>query len=244
VASEVRVEDSAIGPVLRPAGHGDLIILYLHGDAATGRDPSPHRLERLAVLTGATVVCSRYRPTFPAALQDVEAAYECCRNAGPVAVAGERMGAGLAATLLTRLRDTGTPLPQCAVLVSALLDLTLQAKSLWLKAGADAAVNVVELRRRVADYAGGAVLTDPLLSPVYANLHGFVPVQLIVAGTDPLLDDSLAYAARAARSGVSVDLRVWPDAVHLDSGTTPAMADFILAQQRLARGNTTELLAG
>jgi len=94
----------------------------------------------------------------------------------------------------------------------------------------DPAFDLTDLRRRVADYAGDARPTDPLLSPLYANLHGLAPVQVLVAGTDLLLDDSLAFAARAARSGVSVDLRVWPELRLLRSGLVPAMAGFVAAR--------------
>jgi acetyl esterase/lipase len=73
------------------------------------------------------------------------------------------------------------------------------------------------------------------LSPLHANLHGLPPIQLLVAGTDPLLDDSLSFAARAAHSGVTVDLRVRPDAVSLHPESVTAMADFIQVWARAAR---------
>jgi acetyl esterase/lipase len=142
-------------------------------------------------------------------------------------VAGNRGGAGLAAALLVRLRDEGAEPPACAVLVSPLLDLTLQAPSLQLNAAADPTFDLDELRRRVARYAAGTELTDPLLSPLFANLHGLPPIQVLAAGSDPLLDDSLAFAARAARSGVTVDLRVRPDAAGLRPGVLAAVAAFI-----------------
>ncbi len=229
MVDDVRREDSPVGPVLRPADHGDAVILYIHDGLAAPAGPEAvlDRAEHLAQLTGATVVCPRYRPTFPAAFDDVRVGYRYCRSAGPVTVVGERIGAGLAAALLVNLRDLGSSLPRCAVLASGLLDLTMRCNSLLLNARADPASNVIELRQRATDYAGDAVLTDPLLSPVYANLHGLAPVQLLVAGTDPLLDDSLAFATQAARSRVPVDLRVWPDAAARNAGTLAAMADFI-----------------
>lgn len=231
MAGDVRVDTSPVGPVVRPPDAVDTVVLYLHGgqDVSAGPESALDVAERLTVLTGATVVCSRYRSTFPDALDDVQDAYHYCQEIGPVVVAGERIGAGLAAALLVRLRDSGAALPRCAVLVSALLDLTMRAKSLQLNAGADPAFDVTELRRRAADYAAGAALTDSLLSPLYANLHGLGPVQLLVAGTDPLLDDSLAFAARAARSHLTVNLRVWQDAAGLHAESVTAMADFVAA---------------
>jgi acetyl esterase/lipase len=229
MAGEVRVEASPVGPVVRPPGPAAVVILFLHGDRYLSGAPEsalgPAR--RLALRTGAYVVCARYRKAWPAALADVEAGYCYSQAAGPVVVAGERLGAGLAAALLVRLRDAGAALPRGAILVSGLLDLTMRAPSLLLNGAADATFRVGEFRRQVARYAADTSATDPLLSPLHANLHGLPPVQLLAAGNDVLLDDSLAFAARAARSGVPVDLRVRPDAASLHAETLPAMAAFI-----------------
>jgi acetyl esterase/lipase len=203
---------------MRPDDPREMVILYLRGD------DSVDTAEQLARLTRASVVCPRYRSTYPGAFEDVRAAYRHYKRVGPVALVGERMGAGLAAALVVYLRDLGAALPRCAVLISALLDLTMRANSLNPRA------DVTRIRQFVADYAGGATLTNPLLSPLYANLHGLSPVQLLVAGTDPLLDDSLAFATRAARDGVTVDLRVAADATALDAGMLSAAADFLVSQ--------------
>jgi len=230
----VRVEASPVGPVVHPAGPAGSVVLYLHGDRYLSCAPEAALglAGELAARTGALVVCARYRDAFPEALEDVHAAFCYGESLGPVVVAGERLGAGLAAALLIRLRDAGTALPRCAVLVSGLLDLRMEASSLLLNAGVDPTFSVDELRRRVAGYAGGTVLTDPLLSPLRANLHGLPPVQLLTAGNDVLVDDSLAFAARAARSGVAVDLRVRPDEPGLRSEMVPAMSAFMAAPPR------------
>jgi acetyl esterase/lipase len=206
--------------VVRPDDPREMVILYVRGNNA-----DPAGAQRLAELTRATVVCPRYRSTYPGAFEDVRAAYRHYKRSGPVALVGERMGAGLAAALLVYLRDLGAALPRCAVLISALLDLTMRANSLSLHARDD----VSKLRQLVADYAGATPLTNPLLSPLYANLHGLAPIQLLVAGTDPLLDDSLSFATRAARDGVTVDLRVTGDDAALDAGMLSAAADFLVS---------------
>lgn len=228
MANEVRVEESPVGPVVRPPDPTETVILYLPGNEDASK-PALETAGHLALNSRATVVVCRYRLAFPAGfVEDVHAAYRYCQSVGPeIVLVGERMGATLAGALLVQLRDWGAALPSCTVLVSGLLDLTLQANSVWLNACADPTLDVADLRRRVAEYAGKTALTDPLLSPLHANLHGLTPVQLLVAGTDLLLDDSLAFAARAARSGVTVDLRVWPEAADLRAETIPAVLDFI-----------------
>lgn len=236
MADEVQVETSRTGLVLRPPDPAELAILYLAGDLSPSSAPerSLDIASHLALQTGATVVCARYRPVFPSALVDVQTAYHYAQATGPVAVAGEGAGAVLAAALLIRLRDAGSTLPSCATLVSPLLDLSLQAPSLLFNASANPDFDLTDLRTRVTRYASGRPLTDPFVSPLHGNLHGLSPVQLLTSGTDPLLDDALAFAARAARSSVSVDLRVHPDTPTLRTETVPAMAAFI--RTRTPRG--------
>lgn len=247
---ELRVDESPVGPVVRPPDPGETVVLYLGdgmGAVATGAVGAgladvagaqvPVTAARLALASESTVVVCRYRSAFPAALaQDVRLGFRYCQALGPVTVVGERLGATLAAALLVDLRDRGVTLPCGAVLVSPLLDLTLGANSVSLNVRADPTLDADELHRRVAEYAGDRRRSDPLLSPLYANLHGLAPVQVLAAGTDLLLDDALAFAARAARSGVAVDLRVWPEAADLRAEAVDVAADFVRRSQPVKVG--------
>ncbi|MFJ8105765.1 alpha/beta hydrolase fold domain-containing protein [Streptomyces sp. NPDC096132] len=231
MASEVRVEEGPFGLYVRPAGAAvEQTVLYLHGDprlAGTPQDALPTARE-LARTTGYAVLCARYRPRFPQALDDVYAAWEHCRAQGAaVAVAGKRLGGALAAGLLLRLRDEGATPPTCAVLTSPLLDFTLDAPSLLLNAAADRTVDAESLPMRAAAYAGATSRTHPLLSPLHGNLHGLPPIQLHAAGTEVLLDDTLSFATRAARSGVAVDLRIYEDASAQGLRQLGAMAEYL-----------------
>ena len=229
MVSEIQVETSRVGLVVRPPEPTEPAILYLHGDRYLSGSPESalDMAGHLSLRTGSTVVCARYRSVFPTALIDVQSAYHYTQAMGPVALVGEGTGAALAASLLVRLRDAESALPRCATLVSGLFDLTLQAPSLLFNAGANPTFDLDGLRAEVQRYAAGTPLTDPFVSPLHANFHGLPPVQLLTAGTDPFLDDSLAFAARAAHSSVSVDLRVHPDATTLHTETLPAMSAFI-----------------
>jgi len=252
VAAEVRVEMGPVGLIVHPPEESGTVLLHLPHDrgASLALDTPPSGGPRsaravaaeLARATGATVVCAHFRAEFPAALQDALSAYELCARTGPVVLAGERLGAGLGAALMVHLRDSGAALPRCAVFVSALLDLTMQGRSVWLNAGAETTFDVTRLRRQVADYAGALPRTDAELNPLYANLHGLPPIGLLVAGTDPLLDDSLAFAARAARDRVTVDLRVTPDLAALRAGS-PGFARDVVDRNGGALPDTAHLVS-
>lgn len=232
MVSEVRVDEGPFGPEVRPEGRAVAqTVLYLHGDprlAGTPQDALPTARE-LARLTGYAVVCARYRPRFPQALEDVWAAWEHCHADGPATVAGKRLGGALAAGLLLRLRDAGATLPTCAVLSSPMLDFTLDSPSLLLNAAADRTVDAEALPVRAATYAGTTPRDHPLLSPLHGNLHGLPPLQLHAAGTEVLLDDTLSFATRAAHSGVAVDMRIHEDSAAQGLRQLEATAQFLRA---------------
>ncbi|MDX3247564.1 alpha/beta hydrolase fold domain-containing protein [Streptomyces sp. ME18-1-4] len=232
MVSEVRVDEGPFGPEVRPEGGAVAqTVLYLHGDprlAGTPQDALPTARE-LARLTGYAVVCARYRPRFPQALEDVWAAWEQCHAGGPAAVAGKRLGGALAAGLLLRLRDAGATLPTCAVLSSPVLDFTLDSPSLLLNAAADRTVDAKALPVRAVTYAGRTPRDHPLLSPLHGNLHGLPPLQLHAAGTEVLLDDTLSFATRAAHSGVAVDMRIHEDSAAQGLRQLEATAQFLRA---------------
>ncbi|GAA4825108.1 alpha/beta hydrolase fold domain-containing protein [Streptomyces ziwulingensis] len=243
VCGEDRVQEGPFGPEVRPAGGAaGQTVLYVHGDsrlAGTPQDALPTARE-LTRRTGQAVVCARYRPRFPQALEDVYAAWEHCHERGPVAVAGKRLGGALAAGLLLRLRDAGAPLPTCAVLTSPVLDFTLDAPSLFRNAAADRTVDAETLPLRVAAYAGTTPRDHPLLSPLHGNLHGLPPVQLHAAGTEVLLDDTLSFATRAAHSGIAVDMRVYEDLSAQGLKGLHAMAVFLRSWHRSASFTASE----
>ncbi|MDW8803438.1 alpha/beta hydrolase fold domain-containing protein [Streptomyces scabiei] len=230
MASDVRVDEGPFGPEVRPEGGAVAqTVLYLHGDprlAGTPRDALPTARE-LARLTGYAVVCARYRPRFPQALDEVQAAWEHCHAGGPAALAGKRLGGALAAGLLLRLRDAGATLPTCAVLSSPVLDFTLDAPSLLFNAAADRTVDAEALPLRAATYTGTTPRDHPLLSPLHGNLHGLPPLQLHAAGTEVLLDDTLSFATRAAHSGVAVDMRIHEDSAAQGLRQLAATAEFL-----------------
>lgn len=226
MTSSTTTGNTPFGPLVRPTGEDapGATVLYLHHghDVSAGPEAALAVAELLAARTGATVLCAGYRPAYPEALEDVSAAYDWFPGPGPTVLAGERVGAWLATALLLRLRDSGAALPRCTTFVGALLDLTLDSRSLRLHVGGDPAFDVQGLRQRIERLGAKAVPT-----PLGANLHGLPPTQLLVAGTDPLLDDSLTFAARAAHDRVPVDLRVTADRASLRTEAVPAMADFV-----------------
>ena len=67
----------------------------------------------------------------------------------------------------------------------------------------------------VKGYAGHAEdLTDPDISPLFADLHDLPPALLLCGTDDILFEDNMAMAGRLAAAGNEVDLRAYPEAPH------------------------------
>lgn len=235
MASEVQVETSPVGPVVRPPSGPELVVLYLHGDrhlvhpggrARPGRPPRP--------VDGRRRGLRPLRGHLPGRAGRRARRVRLLRVQGTGGGGGRAVGAGLAAALLVRLRDLGAPPPLCGVLNSALLDLTLDSPSLLLNAAADPTFDVSELRRRCAHYAAGTSRTDPLLSPLHANLHGLPPSSCSRRAPIPCWTTPGVRHPRGAL-GVTVDLRIRPDATSLHPESVTAMGDFIRAWTPAAR---------
>ena len=201
------------------------MILYFHGgvyvigSAAT----SLPLVAELARRTRGRVITLDYRLApehpFPAAVDDAQAAYKGLLDLGvdpgQIALAGESAGGGLAVATLLALRDAGIPLPSCAFLMSPYADLTLSGASITTRAPRDRTLTPGGLRLRVPDYVAGAAASDPLISPVFADLTGLPPLLIQVGSNEILLSDALRLAERAAMADVTVILDVTDGAPHV-----------------------------
>ena len=211
--------------VTAPGADGDAVILYFHGgvyvigSAAT----SVPLVAELARRTGARVITLDYRLApehpYPAAVDDAQDAYRALLeqgvDPGQIALAGESAGGGLVVATLLALRDAGTALPSCAFLMSPYADLTLSGDSVADREAVDRTLTPEGLRLRIPDYVAGADASDPLISPVFADLTGLPPLLIQVGSNEILLSDALRLAERAAMADVTVTLDVTDGVPHV-----------------------------
>ena len=201
----------------------DDVIFYIHGGAyAIGSAAASVGLASDIVRrAGARAISVDYRlapeHAYPAALTDTVAAYGALLETVPasrIAMAGESAGAGLTVATLVALKAAGLPQPSSAVVFSPWADLTLSGDSMKSKAAVDPALTEEGLRLRAADYAGGDP-SDPLVSPVFADLAGLPPLLIQAGSHEILLDDATRLAVRAAAADVQVTLEVTPAVPHV-----------------------------
>jgi acetyl esterase/lipase len=155
---------------------------------------------------------------YPAAHEDAMTAWRFLRAQGiaahDIAVGGDSAGGNLTITLSNRLRAAGEAQPACAWLASPWTDLTMSGASLATKDAIDPLIHKPYLEELASAYAGAADRRDPLISPLFSDLHGFPPTLIQVGSSETLLDDATRFAVAAGTADVSVTLQIWPHMIH------------------------------
>jgi monoterpene epsilon-lactone hydrolase len=200
-------------------------VLYFHGGGymvGSARSGAPLAAELVRRIGGRGYsVEYRLAPEhpYPAAVNDAAAAYAALLATGvapgEVVLAGDSAGGGLVMATLLTARDRGLAQPAAAVLFSPWGDLTASGASTKTKANVDPVLTPDSLTWYADHYVPAAARTDPLVSPVFADLAGLPPMLIQVGSHEILLDDALRLASRAAHHDVEVTLEVVAGAPHV-----------------------------
>lgn len=200
-------------------------VLHFHGGAYVigSARGSVEYAGRLAEAVDGHCITVEYRLApehpYPAAIDDAISAYRGLLDSGTAAadifLSGESSGGGLAVALAIALRHAGLPQPAGIVAACPFADLTLSSDSLTRFHGDDPAANRDMLSYLAASYFQGHEPTDPLVSPVFGDLHDLPPMFLGVATNEVLFNDTIRLAAQARAAGVNVTVKTVDDSVHV-----------------------------
>lgn len=158
---------------------------------------------------------------YPAALEDALRLWDTVLDAGfspeRIALVGESAGGNLCLALCQALRAQGRALPAAMALLSPWADLLQTGESYQTLKDVDATLSGPELMSSALAYAGGreALLHDPMVSPVYADFHGFPPTQIHAGTSELLLSDAETLAGSMRSAGVQVELLRWAGMCHV-----------------------------
>jgi acetyl esterase/lipase len=140
---------------------------------------------------------------------------------------------------MLRLRDAGEPLPRAAVLLSPWVDLTLDAQTLS-RDGAHDYLPAEQTASNALGYCGEVPAAHPLISPIYADLHGLPPLLVQTGGWELLREQNLRFVARARAAGVDVSHELSPGMLHAYacfSGVAPQGLRAIASAAEFLRAN-------
>ncbi|KAA1416806.1 alpha/beta hydrolase [Nocardioides humilatus] len=232
------------------ARRNDAVILYIHGSGYAICSARTHRgiTTRLSEATGLPVFACDYRlaPShqFPAAADDVRAAYSWLLSEGHdpdrIVVAGDSAGGHLAVDLALQLLREGATPPAALVLLSPLVDPTLELARACAEVRPDPMAPMSVVERLLDLYFADADLAAPRLTFTFDDVSGFPPTLIQAGGREFLRGDAEALATALDVSGAHCELEVWPGQMHVFQAllrvvpeAVPALAsasDFIVAE--------------
>ncbi len=156
---------------------------------------------------------------FPAALDDAVQVYKTelqSNDPKNMAFFGTSAGGALTLEMVLRARQLGLPMPGAIAPGTPMSDVTKTGDSFQTNERVD---NVLVSRDGFCDaatkvYAKGHDFSDPLLSPVYGDMHGFPPAILTTGTRDLLLSNTVRVHRKLRRAGVEAQLEVFEGESH------------------------------
>ncbi|WP_157101441.1 alpha/beta hydrolase fold domain-containing protein [Nocardia shimofusensis] len=228
LAEDVSVRQARIDgvPALRVSAGPDIgedVLVWLHGGGYVMGSAYGYRHAAAALsrAMGALVIVPDYRLApefpFPAALDDstrVLGAVIAEFGAEHTVLGGDSAGGGLTVATLMASRDSGSPLPAAAAVVSPLADFTVSGASVVANRDTDPIITERDLGLLAATYLQGHDRLDPFASPVFGELGGLPPILLLASDSEILLDDAVRIHEAVQAAGGSSTLSIHPETCH------------------------------
>ncbi|MCL7945468.1 alpha/beta hydrolase [Marinobacter sp. ATCH36] len=234
--------------VIAPGAQTNRRILYIHGGSWIAGSPKSHRAitDRLSRLTRASVFAVDYRlmpeNRYLDGIIDCRTAYRWILENGPdgtepadfLVVAGDSAGGSHTLGLIAWVRDHGLPQPDAAIALSPSTELMLTSlgKRANLKTDPMLGPTVKKLSRvPVPLLWWGTVLglrvlpTSPIASPLRGRLHNLPPTLIHVSESELLAENARRYVEKARAAGSPVEIKTWPDMVHVWHLFTPLLPE-------------------
>lgn len=214
-----------VTPDAIPPEHRNKLLIHLHGGCYVlfpGESGTSEAI-LMAGLGHYQVISVDYRMPpeayFPGALDDAVTVYKAVlKTTGPknIAVFGTSAGGALVLEMVLRAKTLGLPMPGAIAPGTPMSDATKTGDSFYTNELVD---NVLVSRNGFCDaatvvYAHGASLSDPLLSPVYGDMHGFPPAILTTGTRDLLLSNTVRVHRKLRQAGVEAQLEVFEGESH------------------------------
>jgi epsilon-lactone hydrolase len=231
-----------VTPEGMPDANKDKVLLNLHGGGFNADSGSYSESIPIAGFTKIKVVAVLYRLApefpFPAAVDDSVAVYkELLKTYKPdrIAIYGTSAGATLTAEVAVKLKQLGLPQPAALGIFSGIGDFAREGDSIALYAlhGLSGHLDPPGTGPHDPHYVGTTDPKDPVLSPIYADLHGLPPALFITSSRDLLLSGTANLHRAYLHAGVDARLVVF-DALPHTFWNSPLLPEGLEANHMMA----------
>jgi acetyl esterase/lipase len=206
-----------------PAANADKVLLNLHGGGFNSDSGSYTESIPIAAYTHVKVVAVLYRLApehpFPAAVDDSVAVYkELLKTYKPdhIVIYGTSAGAILTAEVAAKLKQLGLPLPAALGIFSGMGDFAHpgDSQAMYALRGLAGHLDPPDPGAHDPFYVASTDPKDPVLSPIYSDLHGLPPTLFITSGRDLLLSGTVNLERAYYNAGVETQMVIYDGLPH------------------------------
>ncbi len=200
------------------------VLIYLHGGGYRVGEAAAWLgyASGLAADAGVRVIIPDYRLApefpFPAAILDSVAVYQVIAEEtrdGSFILMGESAGGHLTPATILAAIDNNARLPNAAIMISPWIDLSNTSTTIRSHAHLDQRVTQESLDKMRSLFVQGDTRTDhPLVSPLRGDVTKFPPCQIYCGGSEVLIGDAIAFAAKLAGANRHVEFYALPAMEH------------------------------
>ena len=223
-------------PKIIPAVNANRLLVHVHGGGYTNGpgEAGTGEAALLAGYGGFKVISVDYRMPpdhpYPAALDDAMTVYRAAlkmQKPQNIAVFGLSTGGGLTLAMMHRAKAEGLPMPGAIGPATPWSDLTETGDSYRTNQFVDNTLVAYNgwLEHAAQLYAGGHDLKDPMLSPIYGDMHGFPPTILTTGTRDLFLSNTVRVDQKLREAGVETKLLVYEGQSHAQFDASPFSAE-------------------
>jgi len=211
-----------VTPLTIPPDKKNRVLINLHGGGFNADWGSTIETIPIANLTQTEVVAVLYSLSpenpFPTALNEAVAVYkELLKTYKPqhIGIYGTSAGAILTGEVAAALRRQGLPFPAALGIFSGSGDFSKlgDSRAMYALRGLSGPLSP-PTGKPDTSYSGTTPLTDPVLSPIYADLKGFPPTLFLTSGRDLLLSNTVNLHRAFVNAGVNAQLVVFDGLWH------------------------------
>jgi epsilon-lactone hydrolase len=207
-----------------PADKADRVLICLHGGGFTTDSGSRTESIPIAHLTRTKVVSVLYRLApehpFPAAVDDSVAVYkEMLKTYEPrhIGIYGASAGGILTAEVAARIKQLGLPMPGALGIFTGSGDFSMSGDSTSIYSVTGLAAHTTPKTGSgpwLSAYVGSTDPKDPILSPLYSDLHGMPPTLFLTSTRDMMLSGTATLHRAFLRAGDDAQLVVFEALTH------------------------------
>lgn len=215
ISRSFRVKDSLVTEVCLNK-NADQLLIFIHGGAFIS-GPAQHHWDTAKTIVQNTP-CNVWMCDYPKApehqiaqiSENIDAIYATALEEYPshqISLIGDSVGGNLSTALVQRLVAGGIDLPHKIILVSPVMDASMQNPAIDQLEAEDPMLAKAGVLSAKKMCAGAVDLQDPRMSPLHGSFEGFPPTFLFLAQRDMMYADGKL--AEAKMKAANVDLQVF-----------------------------------